>query len=270
MHISALEAQPGGQFDNYHIPPSPDDGSLQGRLLLAVGASGRLEDHFRVVFGGGQQPTVSFNGDRISDHPAISPFKFRMDINPDLIAIKTNSFVSKWEDLEAMVGADRIIVSSTEDADAGPTFREGWEAAKKSAKPPAAAIRWSAQANPAYGFKLALQALPATARTLRKDARLAKDTTRTVEVAAWTASSPMAKEGGSIGPIPIIFTPDAAATRANLTTHPERLSAGNKFVYLFESPLSKIYRQHLNLFLNLCLTYILRKIYPKASLQYKR
>ena len=219
MHINVLEAQPGGQFNNYRIPPIPDDGSLQGRLLLAVGASGRLEDHFRVVFGGGQQPTVSFTGDKISDHPAITPYKFRMDINPDLIEIKTNSFVSKWEDLEALVGADKLLVSSTDKADAGPTFREGWDTAKRSAKPPAAAIRWFAQANPAYEFKLALQALPATARMLRKDARLAKDTTRTVEVAAWTASSPMAREGACIAPKPIIFTPDAAATRANLTAH---------------------------------------------------
>ena len=231
MHINVLEAQPGGQFQNYRIPPDPEDGSLQGRLLLAVGASGRLEDHFRIIFGGGQQPTVSFNGDKISDHPALTPYSFRMDINPALIDIKTNTFVSKWEDLEALVSADKLLVSSLDEADAGPGFREGWEAAKKTARPPSAALRWSAQANPAYSFKLALQALPATARMLRKDAHLAKDTTRTIEVAAWTASSPMAREGACIGPKPIIFTPDAAATRASLTAHPDRLSTGKKIVF---------------------------------------
>ena len=91
-----------------------------------------------------------------------------------------------------MVAMDKLLVSSAEEMDAGPTFREAWEAAKKSPNPPAAALRWSAQANVAYGFKLSLQALPGTTRALRKDARLAKDTTKTVELAAWTATSPMA------------------------------------------------------------------------------
>ena len=119
------------------------------------------------------------------------------------------------------MSAVKLLVSSLDEADASPSFRQGWEAAKKTAKPPSAALHWSAQDNPAYGFKLALQALTATARMLCKDARLAKDTTRTIEVTAWTASSPMAGEGACIGPKPIIFTPDAAATRANLTAHPD-------------------------------------------------
>ena len=62
-------------------------------------------------------------------------------------------------------------------------------------------------------FKFSLQTLPGTARALRKDARLAKDTTRAVELAAWTATSPMAREGGGVGPLPIIFSPDAVATK---------------------------------------------------------
>ena len=99
-------------------------------------------------------------------------------------------------------------------------------AAKTTSRPPAAALRWSAQANSAYGFKLALQALPASARTLRKDARLAKDITKAVELTHWTATSPMAKEGVGCGPVPIVFSPDSAATRENLTAHPERLYTG--------------------------------------------
>ena len=47
-------------------------------------------------------------------------------------------------------------------------------------------------------------------------------------LAAWTASSPMANDGGGNGPVPIIFTPDAAATRANLVSHPDRLTTGKK------------------------------------------
>ena len=228
MAINFTTILPGGDFETFSIPHNPEDGSLQGRLLLAVDAAGRLEDHFRIVFGGGQKPSVNFSGANISDHPALTSFKFRIEADPESIDFKKNSFSSKWEDLEAMVAADRILVSSEQEEDAGPQFRDAWEAAKKAKKPAAAALRWSAQANAAYGFKLTLQALPGTARALRKDARLVKDTTRAIELAAWTASSPMANEGGGNGPVPIIFTPDAAATRANLVSHHDRLTTGKK------------------------------------------
>ena len=228
MPINLINTLPSGGFETLSILRDPEDGSLQGRLLLSVDASGRLEDHFRIVFGGGQNPSVNFSGTKISDHPALTSFRFKLEVNPENIDLKKNAFTSKWEDLETMVASDKLLVSSSEETDAGPTFREMWDAAKKSANPPAAAIRWSAQANVAYGFKLSLQALPGTARALRKDARLAKDTTRAVELAAWTATSPMAREGGGVGPLPIIFSPDAAATKANISMHPERLTSGKK------------------------------------------
>ena len=192
MPVNLTNTRPSGEFETYRIPASTDDGSLQGRLLLAVDASGLLEDHFRIVFGGGQKPSTNFSGAKISDHPALTPFRFNLEADPDNIELKKNSFSSKWVDLESMVAADKLLISSAEEMDAGPTFCEAWEAAKKSPNPPAATLRWSAQANVAYGFKLSLQALPGTTRALRKDARLAKDTTKTVELAAWTATSPMA------------------------------------------------------------------------------
>ena len=228
MPINLINTLPSGGFETFRILRDPEDGSLQGRLLLSVDASGRLEDHFRIVFGGGQNPSVNFSGAKISDHPALTSFRFKLEVNPENIDLKKNAFTSKWEDLETMVASDKLLVSSSEETDAGPTFRGMWDAAKKSANPPAAAIRWSAQANVAYGFKLSRQALPGTARALCKDARLAKDTTRAVELAAWTATSPMAREGGEVGPLPIIFSPDAAATKANISMHPDRLTSGKK------------------------------------------
>ena len=242
MPINLINTLPSGGFETFRILRDPEDGSLQGRLLLSVDASGCLEDHFRIVFGGGQNPSVNFSGAKISDHPALTSFRFKLEVNPENIDLKKNAFTSKWEDLETMVASDKLLVSSSEETDAGPRFREMWDAAKKSANPPAAAIRWSAQANELskdqvlvltswaawIRVKLCLQALPGTARALRKDARLAKDTTRAVELAAWTATSPMAREGGEVGPLPIIFSPDAAATKANISMHPERLTSGKK------------------------------------------
>ena len=70
---SRLRRSPRGDFETYRIPPNPDDDALQGRLLIQVAASGRLEDHFRVVFGGGQHPSVTFSG-QISNHPIFGPY----------------------------------------------------------------------------------------------------------------------------------------------------------------------------------------------------
>ena len=47
------------------------------------------------------------------------------------------------------------------------------------------------QANERHSFDLVLQAMPATARSLRCDARLTHDTTRTIELARWAAASLM-------------------------------------------------------------------------------
>ena len=233
MAVHFLDSLPGGDFESYQIPHNAEDGSLQGRLLIQVAASGRLEDHFRITFGGGQHPSVSFPGMKISTNPLFSPYTFKYEVVPEAVVIKTNSFTSKWEDIITMVAAGRLMVSSDELINANQHFRDAWDAAKTTSRPPPAALRWSAQANSAYGFKLALQALPASARTLRKDARLAKDITKAVELTHWTATSPMAKEGVGCGPVPIVFSPDSAATRVNLTAHPERLSTG-KSLKIFE------------------------------------
>ena len=226
MHINVLETRPAAEFGGYRPPAITGDDSLQGRMLIRVSGAGRLEDHFHLAVGGVNQIAATFAGSDISDHPALINYTFRLEIDPGEITFKANSFSTKWEDLEPIIAADRIHVSSEEAADAGAQFRTGWDAAKKTAAPPAAALRWSIQANTTYGFKLALLALPATARALRKDARLNKDTTKAVELASWIAASTLATEGSWTGPLPILFTPDAAATRASLSAHPERLTTG--------------------------------------------
>ena len=230
MHINVLETRPATEFGSYRPPAVAGDDSLQGRMLNRVSSAGRLEDHFRVTLGGTNQIAANFSGPDISDHPALAAFQFRLEIDPTNITFKANSFSTKWEDLKPLVAADRILVSTNEEDDAGALLKRKWEAAKKSATPPAASLRLSMQANTSYGFKLALLALPATARALRKDARLCKDFTRSVELSSWIAASTLASEGSWTGPLPILFTPDAAATRASLTSHPERLTLGKSII----------------------------------------
>lgn len=225
MLVNLVEVRPEGEFETFKPTPQPGDNVLQGRLLIRISDAARLGDHFRLVFGGGGLLKASFRGQDLSLDPMLAPYRFHLEVDPKSIEIKQNCFAAKWEDLEALVAADRIAVSTEDVADAGHQFREAYEAAKKMEQAPATALRWSVQANPTYGFKLAIQALPATARALRKDARLASDTTKAVEVKSWTANSPMS-EALWVGPVPVLFTPDAAATRASLSAHQERLTTG--------------------------------------------
>ena len=230
MHINVLETRPATEFGSYRPPAIAGDDSLQGRMLNRVSSAGRLEDHFRVTVGGTNLIAANFSGPDISDHPALAAFQFRLEIDPTNITFKANSFSTKWEDLKPLVAAECILVSTNEEDDAGALLKRKWEAAKKSATPPAASLRLSMQANTSYGFKLALLALPATARALRKDTRLCKDSTRSVELSSWIAASTLASEGSWMGPLPILFSPDAAATRASLTSHPERLTLGKSII----------------------------------------
>ena len=130
MHINVLEMRPAAEFGTYKPPAIAGDDSLQGRMLIRVSSAARLEDHFRLAVGGTNQIAANFNGPDISDHPALAAFKFRLEIDPANITFKANSFSTKWEDLEHLVAADRILVSTTDEADAGALFRREWEEPK--------------------------------------------------------------------------------------------------------------------------------------------
>jgi hypothetical protein len=236
MHVNVLEIKPNAEFGTYRPPAVPEDDSLVGRLLVRISNTARLEDHFKVVLGGAQNIQANFAGPDLNLHPQIQRFRFRLEMNPAAIDLKANCFSGKWEDLEDLVAAEKILVSTEEQADASAQFRAECEACKNTENKIAASLRWAVQANQAYGFRVVLQTLPATARSLRRDARLVADTAQAVEVASWTAVSPMATEGMWSGPVPILFAADSAAARANLVAHTDRLATGTeKFTTTFST-----------------------------------
>lgn len=216
-------------FDGDALEGSSED-TLRGHLLLKVGASGRAEDHFRVAFSG-IQLQAEFQADQLSHLSDLTAFSFHLECSADSIIIKNNSFVSKWEDLETLVSSGRVQASKRGQPDADADFRAAWATAKTDGVPAGAAIRWAVQACTAYGFKLTLQGLPATARALRKDARLASDHTKGVELASWVALNDMATSGRCDGPSPILFAKDVAKTTSNLNAHLGRLEPGIETLY---------------------------------------
>jgi len=227
-HVN-YELAPTASFASYTGAnrPGADHDSLGGHLLVRISDNGRLEDHFKVVLSGTENLRATFKADALTQNASLANYQFSIELSPEDIDLRNNSFTSKWQDLELMVAGNKLIVTDSDQTDATAEFRADWDAAKSSGSPVMAALRWTVQAQAMYGFKLSLQGLPATARSLRKDARLCADTTRGVELATWVATSPMNTAGHWFGPKPVLFARDVAAAQSCFQSHPSRIRSGN-------------------------------------------
>ncbi len=223
--MAAFDIRPEAQFEAFPGDRG-DDGTLGGHLLVMVDDDGRADGHFRVALTGAGRLTSTFNANILLGQAELSCFELTVEQKPAEVRFKTNTLVSKWENLEDLVAAERVMASTDEQEDAEQLFREAWSAAKGGNSPPAASLRWAMQADPDHGFNVVLQALPAATRTLRGDSRLMADHCRTVELARWPASSPMTHGGSCRGPKPLLFSMDPAAATSSLTKKPERIEKG--------------------------------------------
>ena len=131
--------------------------------LMHVAANGRVEHHNRVAFGGNTCLKAHFAANLVSQHISLKDFSFTMEEDQVDISLRQNCLSSKWVDLEDMVASSRVCVSLPRRADSEGEFRATWNVLKKGEKPPAAALHWAASGLPAYGYRLTLQLLPATA-----------------------------------------------------------------------------------------------------------
>lgn len=217
------EIRPWSQFDQFPGERG-SDGVLSGHLLVQISDGGQVEDHYRVALTGSSRLTITFNLNLLLPHPELGHFEITAEKAPADIRFKTNSTVSKWENLEDLAAAEALIVSTSEEEDAEETLRTAWKRAASGSSPPAAALRWSLQASAESGFEVVLQALPASARSLRGDARLMADSCRTVELARWPAASRMTAGGDA--PLPLLFAEDPVAAAAGIAKRPARLEKG--------------------------------------------
>jgi len=215
------------QFDGY-----PGDqgrqGSLSGHILVRISDAGRSEEHFRVALTGSSPVSHTFPITDISLVGSLSHYSITVEADPDDLVFKPNTFVSKWENLDDMVAAERARDTTDEDEDADDAFRASWAAAKDEGETVAAALRWSIQGHRTGNLELVLQALPATARAVRGDARLMSDAAAAIELARWKLDTQRTESGPLQGPRPILFAGDAAAAKDALEHHPDRLNKGKQ------------------------------------------
>jgi len=194
--------------------------AVRADLLVRVDSQGRLEDHFRVAVRGNKPLKAAARLDKVMG-PNFRGYVLHVEAVPNDIRCKANTFTTKWEELIDVVASGRFGVTHN-DQPGDEEFRRAWDQAAKSDQPAKAAVRWTIQAHPRYGFKL----LPATTRELRSAARRCVDNAAGIELASWVAEAQMAEAGLWTGPNPLFFAEDPAAARAALEGHPDRLMAG--------------------------------------------
>jgi len=225
MNLPELDMRQFADFSRFSGADEPDqeDDHLYAYTLVQVAASGRVEHHYRVALASNLRLKAAFPSTNLCHHASLKDYSFTVETDPADINLHQNAFTTKWEDLADLVAAGKVSIPSKADAEA--EFRTTWEALKKAEKPAAAALRWRLMAHPAYGYRLVLQGLPATAKQLRRDARFDRDAARGVELMSWVAAAKMEDRVWD-GPVPIIFTKDAVSTQASLIKHPDRFLTG--------------------------------------------
>jgi len=216
---------PDGQFDTFP-GASGHQGPLSGHLLVQVSASGRSDEHFRMAVTGGSSVSHTFPAHEVTTVGSLGHYMITVETDPDDLVFKPNTFVTKWENLEDLVAAERASASTDEEEDADDAFRAAWAAAKDEGESVAVAIRWSIQGHETGNLELVLQSLPATARSIRSDARLMSSGAATLELARWKLATAKTEEGQLRGPKPTLFAADAEAASSALEQHPDRLTKG--------------------------------------------
>ena len=140
--MASLEVQGDAAFERFPGNHGAE-GGLSGHLLLMVSGAGRAEDHFRVVATGRAPVVHTFSLEELGDFGSLAGFELTIQQAPGELSFKTNTVVTKWENLADLVAASRIQ-ASTEDLDAAEDqFRAAWAAAAASDAPPAAALHCS-------------------------------------------------------------------------------------------------------------------------------
>jgi hypothetical protein len=213
------------EYRTYQVPDSAA-GTPHLSLLLQVDGSGHAGEGYRFAVSSERISATVWSRD-LFDVPELEGYRFDYEIRGEDIEIRPNCLASKWEDLEMLIGREKILVSDPDGGDfVNGRFREKLTAAKKDNDGLGAAIRWAIQASPRGELKLVLQGLPATARALRAEPRLAADDTAAIHLDSFETEADIQQNGPSKGPIPVLFARDPDTVLEVLALHPGRISAG--------------------------------------------
>jgi hypothetical protein len=195
-------------------------------LLLQVDGSSHGGEGYRFAVDSDRLTATVWSRD-LYDSPELEGFKLIYDLRGQDIDIRPNCMASKWEDLDTLVGRERILVFSPDGDDVlNAAFREKLAAERLRHERLGASIRWAVQATPRGDMRLILQGLPGEARALRTEPRLVGDECATIHLDVFEAEADLQMEPRSRGPIPVLFARDLDGVKDVLARHTDRLLPG--------------------------------------------
>ncbi len=202
---------------------------------MQIDPTGHASGGFRVPIWGGHVSTDIWGQDVFED-PALKKYRFRYEVDPYTIDIKSNVFSSRWENWEELLARENLIAfAGSSSTDVTKEARAILQAKMKEDSSYGAAMRWSVQARPGDETWLVLQALPKSASFLRRDGRYTEDDCAAIELGTFRLTTPINNDQPCRGPIPTLFSRDVAKAKEALGERPETLQPGKwirfKFMY---------------------------------------
>jgi hypothetical protein len=202
-----------------------DSGDVKACFLLQITNRGEAEAGFRYTLEGSESIEMDFMAKDLVDFQETKDFLLRCDLLPEDIDLEANTLSSRWEDLDELVAGGKLVPTTGESLAAKTAEFRRHMAAWKVADPEAgAAVRWALRSGEGEGLYLILQGLPASAKTLRQDARLLGDGCPTVELTSMKMSTDWRGDGPTRGPIPMLFARNPEEASSALEHNPENLT----------------------------------------------
>jgi hypothetical protein len=201
-----------------HYITTADEG-VNLAVLVEARATSRIEDHFRCHLFGNVVVHAVFQANRLLSMPEAEGILLRLDAHPAQVQPDYDSTATRWFDLQDAL-QDGSIIATDKDGSVIPAT-EFWatlchDCPEKEAV--GASIRWSLVVNSKKQVEVALQGLPCPQKYLKPTLR--QDNVATVRLAKVDIRCEMGDEAALSGPIPILFSPDQAATQHVYSSNP--------------------------------------------------
>lgn len=217
-------------FQIFQDEAEEEKDDLSVRLLVQTSPEGEAEENFRIKTHGGDLDSDIWVKD-LSSEASLGGYRLRYETRGGAVDLRTNTTAAVWEDIETLAASGAVVAyNGTSKDDITAEFREKLGRIKEANPEAGMSIRFAVRAAGANKLRLVLEGLPAPAKKLRRDSRLAADTTPGILLKSWLLKGPMAYTGIG-GPIPVLFSSRPDETKARLDEDSSILTPGLRAVH---------------------------------------
>ena len=188
------------------------DQNLNLALLVETRADGLIRDHFRCLLFGKVMLTTLFPAEKLFTHEEAKGIYLHYEAYPHQAQPEFDATSSAWMDVQDMILSGFIAVTDGEGSPIlGSEFKDSLRNACEEKEAVGAAIRWAVTVNNRQQLEVSLQGLPSPAKFLKPSYKI--DNVATVRLAKIPLACNMGNGTTWAGPVPILFSPDQAATQ---------------------------------------------------------